>query len=616
MNKNDRQASPGGTAIPGHARTGRLRLCIAAMAVALVLFAGAIGAGFHWDDELLFNSWLPYLEGPQSVLSPPREIPHFTFQYFRPLVLISYLADERLAAGLFSEEARETGRRIFFHLTPVLLHVACTGLVFLLGVRLLRRPGLRDEHAGWTAFAAAVLFATHPIHVESVAWIVGRSDSICTLLGLGTLLALLDWRERRRWPSLLAAGLLFFLALLGKETALGILLPATVIAAAWTRQGERRGMSPRAAHTAEMACLVVVLALYALLRAAYGTDPGAGYDLAASGAAWLRLTGAFGWYVAKTLWPYPQAVFPPEDFGAAMIGVGVVAAVAVVAGFVATRGAEWRSERGALALALGGVAVPLAVALTPLSTSPVAERYLYLPSAGGCLLFAFLVARVTRHRSIAGLARMPIVVLLAAVVAVPWGWTSSRRLGLWDDPLRFWSKAAETAPDSPVVFINLGQVLTAAGRFSEAGEAYGRAAELASAPDQSAMARANLGSLELRQGRFDEAVRQFALALADNPRDATSLFNWASALAMQERIEPSPLARGALRDEAVQRLEAALALHPRYAKAHLLLGTILLRKGDPERARARLETAAAIDPASAEARRARELLAEAPFTPR
>jgi len=192
----------------------------------------------------------------------------------------------------------------------------------------------------------------------------------------------------------------------------------------------------------------------------------------------------------------------------------------------------------------------------------------------------------------------------------------ARKRRRYQKSLELYQRVLEVEPENPDLLRRVAPLLAKTKQPTQAWDAYRRAAELATAPDQSAMAHANLGSLELLQGRLDEAIDQFALALADNPRDATSLFNWASALAMQERIEPRPTVREALRDEAVRRLDAALALHPRYAKAHLLLGTILLRSGDHEIARARLETAATIDPGSAEARRARELLQEVSFASR
>jgi Tfp pilus assembly protein PilF len=565
------------------------------MAVAFVLFAGAIGAGFAWDDELLFSSWLRYLDGPRAILSPPSAIPQFTEQYFRPLVLASYVIDEQLATTFFSPEAREQGRRVFFHLSPVLLHVVCTGLVFLLGLRLLRRSPVHADHSPWTAFAAALLFAAHPIHVESVAWIAGRSDSLCALFGLSSLLAFLDWREHRRLRALVLTGSLLFLALLCKETALGLLLPGLVIAGAW---GDRStGRSSRETYAPESVCVVSALAGYALLRAVFGADGSTLATLSGSGASLTRLPGAAGWSVARMLWPFPQTVFPPADLGGALAVTGLAAAAGAAALFVVWRGRTWRSERFALTLVAGGLAVPLAVAATSLSTSPVAERYLYLPSVGICLLFATLVARVPRFAPFAARTRLPLVVVLCGALALPLGWITSERLGLWDDPVRFWRSAASTAPASAVVFINLGQVLADDGRPDEARVAFRRAADLATLPDQSAVAHTNLGSLEMTQGRLDVAMVEFTRALERDPRHTTALFNQASVLAMKGR-----------HDEAMRNLNAALSLHPRYAKAHLLLGTLLLEAGRQEKARESLRAAARIDPSSPEARRARELL--------
>lgn len=593
-----------------HDRVGQRRiLCAVAMAVALVLFLGTVGSGFVWDDELLFRSWLPYFDGPRAVAWPPPGIPHFLYQYYRPVLLASYLLDERMAAVAFSPEGREQGRRIFFHLTPVLLHVACTGLVFMLGMLLLRGRSDFDRteaHHAWIAFAGALMFAVHPIHVESVAWIVGRSDSLCTLGGLASLIALIDWRRRRRWIALAGAMVFALLAMLSKEIGFGILAPAALIALAWP-DSDGRGSALRA-RGPEVLALAILLAAYVGLRTASASQAQASF----SGAGALpRLFGAVGWYAVKMLWPFPQSVFPAEEFRIAFVGVGCVAVVLAAVALIAWHRPAWRAERVALAIAVGGSAVSLLVAVTNVSTSPVAERNLYLPSAGACLLGAFLVHRLVRSWEVRW-TRVPAVALLAGVLAVPSGWAVSRRLSVWDNPVAFWHEAALSAPLSAVARINHGAALAAVGRFAESEQAYEDAIRLARSSDQSAMAHANLGSLLFLQGRSDDAIAQFRQAIAENQHDAVTQFNWASTLVQKAGTLPSS-DREATLNEATGHLNAALAIHPRYAKARLLLGTILLSSGEASRAQTELELAVTLDPASAEASRARTLLAGPPF---
>jgi len=581
--------------------THRRLLCGAAMAVALVIYLGTVGSGFVWDDEVLIRSWLPYFDGPRAVLWPPPGIPHFIYQYYRPVLIASWVVDEQLARSLFPSDMLEQGRRIVFHLTPVLLHVVCTGAVFLLGLMLLGERRGKTDNAAWVAFAGALVFATHPVHVETVAWIVGRSDSLCTLASLASLMAFLDWRRRRRWISLAVAPLLFLLGACSKEMAFGTLLPL-VLVGLWPT--EERKHEPMRLRLMEIGAFLGAIVVYVGLRATSVAQVRA--TMAPSGSLG-RLVGALGWYAGKAVWPFPQSVFPDDQFSPASVILGWVAAAVIAVSVFVFRTSDWRAERLAMAIAVGGCALALPVAVTDVSTSPVAERNLYLPSAGGCLLAAFLADRLARRLAPTRPSAVPWVVVCAGVLAIPSGVVVSQRLPVWDNPVLFWSAACASAPNSAVAHINLGAALVAEGRYSDAESAYRDALRLAKAPDQAAMAHTNLGALFVRQARLDEAIDHFRQALANDPTDATGLLNWASALA-HKADQPNMANRDMLLEEARARLTAAIALHPRYAKAHLLLGTILLSSGQGDRARAELEMVVALDPGSAEAARARALL--------
>ncbi len=178
--------------------------------LSLSVYAPTLGYGFVWDDHVLIvqNSTI------RDWSNLPRIFAADFFQvsrsleargYHRPLVTLSYMVDHTL-----------WGLRPFgYHLTNVLLHVTVVVLVYLVGLRLLRD--------GVAPLLASALFAVHPIHTESVAWIAGRTDVIATAFVLLSLLLYVERRPRRSWGALVA----FAAALLAKEVAL--LLPAVLL---------------------------------------------------------------------------------------------------------------------------------------------------------------------------------------------------------------------------------------------------------------------------------------------------------------------------------------------------------------------------------------------------
>ena len=195
---------------------------VVAGAAGFAVFAATLTYGFVYDDQgqILSNPWIwdaRYLPNllTQSVHSYLDERP---WNYYRPIQMLIYFID-----------AQVFGRNPFgFHLTNVLIHSVATAAGFLL---LKRFTGARR------ALFAALLFAIHPAHVESVAWISGSTDVNCAVLIFLCLLAWWAAREEveRGWKAIgrySFVGLLFLLALLAKETAivtpiLALALPAT-----------------------------------------------------------------------------------------------------------------------------------------------------------------------------------------------------------------------------------------------------------------------------------------------------------------------------------------------------------------------------------------------------
>jgi hypothetical protein len=167
-----------------------------AMAAAVVVYLPSLRGGFIWDDPLVLQQ-LRAIGSPRDLFILPPIIPKF---YFRPLVFVTYLLDRALGG--------ETP--FWFHVSVLVFHVINVLLVWLLARRLFAGNGV-------IAAGGALLFAVYPTHVESVAWMAGRSDVLVCLLVLVTVLLFLN-REAGYTPWL--GALTFFLAALSKETAL------------------------------------------------------------------------------------------------------------------------------------------------------------------------------------------------------------------------------------------------------------------------------------------------------------------------------------------------------------------------------------------------------------
>lgn len=607
-------------------RLGTLLAAVFVTLLAVAVFAPAVDNDFVWDDPIVFERQLPFFDSAGSVFFPPQGIPQFSEHYYRPLVVVTYLADEALAAALRPEAERDAARRVVFHLSPVLFHALATLLLFRLALAFAGPPAARAARDVGAAAAAAVLFAVHPIHVESVAWMAGRSDVLCTVFVLGALLAWVAWRRTRRIAFTLAAAACAFLALLAKEAALGLWLVVPLVdwfvgredapAPAETRPAARRparAAAPAVRRKAPAAWLgylglaAATLAYFALRSAALGQ---AG-SRALSGSPEIgRLFGAIGWYVRKVLWPPPQSVFVGGVPGGATAVLGGLAVVAfIVALVVLGRRRAAGPELLGAGLFFAGLALSLSITLWPgIAKAPLAERYLYLPSAGAAILAGALLARLAARVPLRAAWRPALPVAVALFVMIPAAAATVARERTWSDDMAFWLDAVEKAPDEGVPHLHLGIAYTERRDYVRAEEQYRLALRTYRPTQKASLAKAHndLGTVLMRVGRFAEAIAEFRAALALDPSYETPHYNW--YLALMSTLPRDPEQRGAAVREAAGHLDEALRLNPRYVKAHLQYGVLMSRLGQPARAREHFEIVRRLAPASAEGQAAQEQL--------
>jgi Flp pilus assembly protein TadD len=520
-----------------------------------------------------------------------------------------------------------------FHLLSVTMHALASAASLLL---------LRRITGAGRAFLAACLFAVWPIHAEPVAWISAGPD-VNAALFLFLCLWLVDIeraspgpRERARLLGL--AGVCFFMALLSKEMAMAGPLLALALPPALRKEdagSSGTGASAAASGTGASApsgllraavsfgiVFLLPLALYLGLRA---------WSLGGLMPATARpaLSGAQGWGTALMLVPrylflafapwhvVPDRVVPPADGPldpASLAGAGLLVGIAIAA-------IRLRRSAPVVVFALALLVAPLLPALQVRYFTGVlmADRYLYLPSLGACLLIAeaagALFRRARAPAARAAVAATCVVLVLAAAgrtVAVAATWRDSESLG---------RRGVALEPRSVTMRLELIHALDASGRMAEALEVAREAQRLAPDDHRAAAAVAGLEA-RLAAASGGDAVAIYQTALATDPQRAHLWVGLSVALLRagrsQEAIEAAEraialdqfnraahvnlgTARGALGDYAGQEREARrlLSFDPQSAAGYMNLGAARLGQDDLEGAREALSRAEALDPSMA-----------------
>ncbi|HKQ61615.1 MAG TPA: tetratricopeptide repeat protein [Candidatus Polarisedimenticolaceae bacterium] len=516
----------------------------------------SLAGGFVWDDAPLI------VDNPE--VHDPRELVHLVSSsfwetgdrhdrfrlFFRPLVSASYVLDWAL-----------WGPRPFgFHATNLLLHFACCWLVYRVA-----RGEVREERA---ALLAASLFAVHPVHVESVAWISGRTDLIAAALFLWAFLA---WRSGSRGLT----AVLYGAALFAKEVA--VTLPALVVLESWLGSGRGR---TRAAVRA-LWPFAVALAVYAIVRLrVLGGGGQALYVLRpeAYAATALFVLARYATLLILPIgldahYPYP----PLRDLAATLAVAGT--AMLLVVGYAAWVLYRW-APRGLFWLAWIFVTLLPVLAFGRFGDVIMADRFLYLPSVGVCIGAALFVEALAASRSARWLRRAVAAVLVALTVA------SVARARVWRTNELLFSDMLRTSPGSALVHYNLGMDLLRRGEFEQAIEQNQRAVELN--PDY-ALAHNNLGVALERVGRPGEALEYYERALRLAPDMVEARLNTGHLLVLRGR-----------HGEGLALLRELARLHPRNPRTLFALGHALYLAGRHAEALAYLERTRAVDPKLAE----------------
>jgi len=432
--------------------------------IAALAFYPVLGGAFVWDE-------LIYLENQRSQPHGQTALDAFAVEsdqntwIFRPITTIVMRAAYGLAAIIVPEETPPADPRRAWppHLFSLGLHLAAIGMLMLFAARCLRgRAG-----AAFGTFAAGLVFALHPIHVENVAWSAATADTLATSFVLGSLVAFSKGREK---GSALAYGLaasLFALAVFSKE----VVVPCIVVYATWEFFfAQDRKSSRTMKHSAVLAAVTIFAVGYFWLRSGRGFTV-IEYSHPDPGLAFKQILSAIGFYTRKIWFPWPLTPMIPRFPGLAQT-LAWVAIGAALSGWALY--ASKRGDRLYLFCVLWFylTCIPsLYIALRGLECIVLAERFLYLPSVGFAVALGALAGRLWESR-----ARNVMLATLGALVVV-YGVTSWKGTWLWHTEKNLMTAITqqEQSKNQILGWANLGVAHIASGRLDEAERCFRKA---------------------------------------------------------------------------------------------------------------------------------------------
>ncbi len=581
--------------------------------VVLVCYWPALRGGFLWDDD--FHVTTPELRSWSGLGRIWTDL-HATKQYY-PVLHSAFWLEHRLWGDA----------TVGYHLVNLVLHAASCCLLALLLRRLCVDASPAPAKAtgaapgAWSAtmpWLAALLFAVHPVCVESVAWISEQKNTLSLFFYLLAALAYLDFAAGRRPATYCWASLVFVLALLSKSVT--ATLPAALLVVLWWKQGAispRRDIWPLVPWFAAAAADGFFTSW--VERKLIGAE-GPAFEISIGQR--ILLAGHVVWfYLGKLFWPSGLVfTYPRWNVGAEASGwYGYLAAL------LAVTAALWlirRRFRGPLAgwLIFIGSLFPVLgfFNVYPFVFSYVADHYQYLASISILTLAAAGVALwlAPRPRPVRFAGWLLVAALLASLAyrthgecyfyrdsetlyretlrRNPASWMAHNNLGQIlvnegqvDAAIEHYRLALASYAGFPGTYDDLGVALLKKGQVDEAIVQLQKAAVL---DPYDAMAHDNLGLALRRKGMTGEALVQFQLALSIRPDDISARFNYAQALVRARRT-----------DEAVAQYGKILESEPENIEARLRLGSVLERMGRTDEALVQFQRAVDLRPDNADA---------------
>jgi hypothetical protein len=494
-------------------RRGRLGGILLLCALVVVVYAPVRGFEFIGFDDQSYVVRNPEVNQGVSADALAWSFRSTYRSNWHPLTWISHQLDVELF-GL------EPGAH---HGTNAVLHALAACLLFLALHAATGSPG--------RSLVVAALFAVHPLNVESVAWVAQRKTVLCAVFAFAALWGYVGYARRGGWLRFAGVCVAFGSSLLAKPAA--VTLPFVfLLLDHWplARLDSRVDWVPRLREKtlwfamAAGSCVVTYLA-----QASGGAVQG--IDEVGFGARLANASVSYALYLGHAFWPGALALYYPHPDlpgGVPWSGWQVLAAALLL---VALSGLALRRRPARVGwLWFLGTAVPI-LGVVQVGSQAMADRYFYLPGVGLAIAVVWTLCDI-------GGAQRRVLAGVAAVVIGVFAWRGRDQVGYWSDSRTLYTHSLRVAPGSPLLTVNLGNVLRADG---ELDAAIARYREALRHDPEFFNAHHNLGTALRERGDRTAAIRSLELALAAQPDSAASHYYLGMSLleiGQRERAEP------------------------------------------------------------------------------
>jgi protein O-mannosyl-transferase len=481
---------------------------------------------------------------------------------WHPLTWISHMLDYQLY-GL-----KPGGH----HVTSLLLHIINSCLLFVL---LMRMTGRRAA-----SFVVAGLFAWHPLHVESVAWVAERKDVLSTCFGFLTMLAYVGYARKKESKNSKSTAYyclaLFFFALGLMSKPMLVTLPFVLLLLDyWPLQRlvindasaeNQFRTSPWYRLLLEKAPFLIVVAISCeiALWAQKAGHAMVAMDVLPTGRRIANVIMSYYLYIGKTVWPTRLAAFYPygdQPFswtiglaGAALVVISVIAFCLRKQRYIPV---GWFWYLGTLVPVIGFVQV---------GGQAMADRYMYVPAIGLFIIAVFCISGLSVHLpgGKAGATALAAFSLAACLLV------TQRQVLYWRNSETLFRHAIAVTERNQAAYINLGSSLASQGRFTEAAECFQQVIRWM---PRLADAHTDLADVYRFLNEPADAIAEYQVALRLDPDEAGAHYGIAVELLPRKDFSA-----------AIQHLQRAVAINPNYADAHYQLATALMSQGRVEEA--------------------------------
>ncbi|MBF0488171.1 MAG: tetratricopeptide repeat protein [Nitrospirae bacterium] len=550
-----------------------LAVCVAVLT--LFVYADVIRFDFVGYDDRIYVTENTHIRNGLSWDNAAWAATAFYDSNWFPLTLISHMADVELY-GL---------RPGMHHMNNILFHTANAVLLFYFFRRLLA--------SYWMSAFIAVVFALHPVHVESVAWVSERKDVLSTFFWIIAMLSYVRYAARPKAATYLLFTICFVLALMAKP--MPVTLPFVLLLLDYWPLCRVGGISPEPrldcyearplrALIVEKVPLFVISVLSAAITLIAQKSGNSVVSLQRLPFG-LRLENAaisYVKYIFNTVFPHKLSILyllPPE-----IPPIQAIAAAAIV--ILISVAAVWNAVKLPY-LFTGwfwflGTLVPV-IGLVQVGGQAMADRYNYMPSVG-----LFIIAAVGAPALLKGYRRSGVIIAVAAALLISFYTVSTKRqLQYWSNSITLFKRAIDVTTGNKVAYYNLGIVYAEMGRYDDAIECYENALRISPTDCDTIH---NLGLALMNKGLPEEAAARFKRAIKLNPSYVKSYVAYGNLLLKQNRL-----------DEAMQQYQQAIEMSPELPGALNGVGVVMALTGNPDGALRMFDKALSINPDFAEA---------------